>query len=219
LPRSASKIVAALAVVALVAVLLAALLKSAPRYAGSNAVRAAQLVAPLQPGRSVCQKGELVPAKASTVEVVVATGGQAGPSLTAELRRGGRVIARGSRAGGYKDGIVAIPIPVVSKTLTGVEVCLRATGSGPAQLYGQFNGVGKLVIGREQVPGVVRLAYMRPGTESWLELAPTIAHRFSQAKTRVATPFTFWLLLVAVVGVAGVAVRAAVSDDEDEAVT
>ena len=128
------------------------------------------------------------------------------------------MLARGSRRGGYRDSLVAIPIPVVRKTLVGVDVCLRATGSGPTQLYGQLNGQGKLVIGRKHVPGVFRIAYKRPGSESWLALAPTIAHRFAQAKTRVATPFTFWLLLVAVVGVAGLAVRAAVSDDDDEAV-
>ena len=217
MPRSASKIGAALAVVALVAVLLAGLLRSRPHYAGSNAVRAQQLVAPLKPGRTVCQKGELVPYKASTVEVSVATRGQPGPPLTAELRRGGRVLARGSRRGGYKDGIVAVPIPVVRRTLTGVDVCLRATAGVPAQLYGQLNGQGKIVIGRKRVPGVFRIAYMRPGKESWLALAPTIAHRFAQAKTRVATPFTFYLLLVAVLGVAGLAVRAAVSDDEEVA--
>ncbi|MEA2134377.1 MAG: hypothetical protein QOC68_2286 [Solirubrobacteraceae bacterium] len=218
MPRSASKIGVALAVLALVVVLLAGLLRSRPHYAGSNAVRALQLVAPLRANTPVCQKGELVPFKASTVEVSVSTAGQPGPPLTAELRRGGRVLARGSRRGGYKDGLVAIPIPVVRKTLVGVDVCLRATASPPAQLYGQLNGQGKLVIGRKTVPGVFRIAYMRPGRESWLALAPTIAHRFAQAKTRVATPFTFWLLLVAVVGVAGLAVRAAVSDDEDEAV-
>jgi hypothetical protein len=197
LPRSASKIGVALAVLALVVVLLAGLLRSRPHYAGSNAVRALQLVAPLRANTPVCQKGELVPFKASTVEVSVSTAGQPGPPLTAELRRGGRVLARGSRRGGYKDGLVAIPIPVVRKTLVGVDVCLRATASPPAQLYGQLNGQGKLVIGRKTVPGVFRIAYMRPGRESWLALAPTIAHRFAQAKTRVATPFTFWLLLVA----------------------
>jgi hypothetical protein len=217
--RRARAVAVALAVAVFLFTLVSTLLHSEPRYAGSNAVRAAQVVTELAPRRTICQKGELIPKDASTVEVSVATGGQPGPPLAAELRtKGGRVLARGTTVGGYRDGVIGVPIGVVRKTIEHVDVCLRSTAPGTAQLYGQGNAEGRLEVNRHAAPGILRLAYKRPGSETWLALAPTIAHRFAQAKTRVATPFTFWLLLVGVVGVAGLAVRSVLVDDEDEAV-
>jgi hypothetical protein len=219
MPRRARAIAAALAVAVFLVTLVVILLHSQPRYAGSNSVRAVQVVTQLAPGRTVCQKGELIPQDASTVEVSVATGGQPGPPLVAELRAaGGRVLAHGTTRGGYTDGVVGVPIPVVRKTIEHIDVCLRSTAAGTAQLYGQPNAEGRIEVNRHPAPGILRLAYKRPGSETWLALAPTIAHRFAQAKTRVATPFTFWLLLVAVLGVAVVAVRSVLLDDDDEAV-
>jgi hypothetical protein len=216
MPRRAKTIAVALAAAVFLVTLLVSLLHSEPRYAGSNAVRAVQVVTAFAPGRTICQKGELIPQDASTVEVAVGTGGQPGPPLAAELRdRGGRVLARGTRRGGYRDGVVGVPIPVVRRTLGHIDVCLRSTAAGTAQVYGQGNATGHIEVNRHAAPGVLRLAYMRPGSETWLALAPTIAHRFAQAKTRVATPFTFWLLLVAVLGVVVVAVRSVLVDDED----
>jgi hypothetical protein len=216
--RRASRIAAAAGALAFAATLLGTLLHSEPRYAGSNAVRAVQIVQPIPAGTAICQKGEIVPAGASTVEVSVGTGGQSGPPFSAELRdRSGRVVARGRAPGGYTDGLVAAPIPTVRRTLEKVDVCLRASARGPAQLYGQPNAEGKLEVGGRGVPGVLRIAYKRPGSETWLALAPTIAHRFAQAKTRIATPLTFWLLGALVLGAAGLAVGAVLRDDEDEA--
>jgi hypothetical protein len=214
--RRASRIAVALAVAGFLVGLVVALLHSKRHYAGSNSVRAVQVVTGLAPGRTICQQGELIPDKASTVEVSVATGGTPGPPLAAELRaRSGRVLAAGTMRGGYHDGLVGVPIPVVRRTLTDIEVCVRSTAPGTAQLYGQLNVKDHLEINHRPAPGILRLAYMRPGDETWLALAPTIAHRFAQAKTRVATPFTFWLLLVAVVAVAGLAVRSTLRDEDE----
>jgi hypothetical protein len=216
MPRRARAIAVALAVAVFLVTLVITLLHSEPRYAGTNSVRAVQVVTELAPGRTICQKGELIPQKASTIEVSVATGGQPGPPLAAELRAAdGHVLARGTTRGGYTDGAVGVPIPVVRKTIEHIDVCLRSTAAGTAQLYGQPNATGRIEVNRHPAPGILRLGYKRPGSETWLALAPTIAHRFAQAKTRVAMPFTFWLLLVAVVGVAVVAVRSVLLDDED----
>lgn len=215
--RRASRIAAALAVLVFAVTLAAALLKSQPRYAGTNSVRAVNLVAGLAPHRPVCQKGELVPRDAASVEVAVATGGQPGPPLATELRQeSGQVLARGRVDGGYTDGVVDVPIPVVRRTVEHVEVCVRATAPGPVQLYGQANAAGKLLVAGKPAPGVLRLGYKRPGNETWLALAPAIAHRFSQAKTSIATPVTFWVLVVLVLGVAGLAIRSVLSEDEEE---
>jgi len=195
----------------------AALLTSEPRYAGTNSVRAVNIVAGLAPRRPVCQKGELIPRDAASVEVAVGTGGQPGPPLAAELRKeSGQVLARGRADGGYTDGVAGVPIPVVRRTVEHVEVCLRATAPGPAQLYGQANAAGKMTVAGKPVPGVLRLGYKRPGSETWLGLAPTIAHRFAQAKTRLATPVTFWILVSLVLGVTGLAIRSVLGEDEEE---
>jgi hypothetical protein len=216
--RRASRIAVALAVAVFLVTLAVALLHSKRHYAGSNSVRALHVVTTLAPGDTICQQGELIPDKAATIEVSVATGGKPGPPLAAELRApSGRVLASGTRRGGYGDGVAGVPIPVVRKTLQHVEVCVRSTAPGTATLYGQLNAKDRIEINRRRAPGVLRLAYLRPGDQTWLALAPTIAHRFAQAKTRVATPFTFWLLLVAVAAVAGLAVRSVLRDGDETA--
>ena len=199
----------------LIVVLVVGLLHSQQRLAGTNSVRTPDPVVTLgkQP---VCQSGEIVPEGAAFVQVELQPGPPM-PPLLAEVRsEAGRVLARGRAAAGARGGALTIAIPVVRRSVGGAQVCLRTAGRGArVDVRGQANATGHITVGGEKRPGVMRIGYLRAGSESWLELAPTIAHRFAQAKTRVATPFTFWLLLLAVLGVAGLAVRAAVSDDEE----
>jgi len=206
-------------VAALVAVLLvvaaARLLRTEQHYAGSNSVGPKQAVATLRAGDRVCQVGELVPRDAATVELAVTTGGEPGPPLEATLRdERGRTFARGSTRKPYGDGFVGMPIPVQRQTRTGVEACFESTGAGAAQLLGLANAQGRLELDGKPQAGVLRVAFRRPGRESWLAFTPTIADRFDVAKTRLAGNWTFWAVMVLVLGIAGLGIRETLRDEE-----
>jgi hypothetical protein len=184
------------------------------RYSGSNSVGPQQGIILLQPGQRVCQTGELVPAETAAVEVSAATGGEPGAPLAVRLRDADkRVLGRGTAPGGYRDGLVSMPIPVQRSTRTGVEVCIERSGRGTAQLYGLAGATGKLELDGKPNPGVLRLAYRRPGQESWLALTPAIAHRFAQAKTRIAAPWLFYVLIGLAVLAGGLAIRTVVREE------
>jgi hypothetical protein len=82
------------------------------------------------------------------------------------------------------------------------------------QLYGLAGATGKLELNGKARPGALRLAYRRPGQESWLALAPTVAHRFAQAKTRIAAPWVFYVLIAVAVLSGGLALRTVVREEE-----
>ena len=60
---------------------------------------------------------------------------------------------------------------------------------------------------------MLRLAYRRPGKESWLALTPAVAHRFAQAKTRIAGPWLFYVLIALAVLAGGIALRTVVREE------
>lgn len=212
--RARALVVGAL-VLALLALAIVRGLHEDSRYSGSNSVGPRQGIILLQDGQRVCQSGELVPADTAAVEVSVATGGGPGAPLAVRLRdTHKRVLGRGTARGGYRDGLVSMPIPVQRRTRTGVEVCVERTGPGTTQLYGLAGAEGKLKLDGKPVPGVLRLAYRRPSQESWLALAPAVAHRFAQAKTRIAAPWLFYVLIALAVLVAALALYTVVREEE-----
>jgi hypothetical protein len=212
--RARALVVGAL-VLALLALAIVRGLREDSRYSGSNSVGPKQGIIELRDGQRVCQSGELVPADTAAVEVSVATGGGPGPPLAVRLRAADkRVLGRGKASGGYRDGLVSMPIPLQRRTRTGVEVCVERTGRGTALLYGLAGAEGKLKLDGKRTPGVLRLAYRRPGKESWLALTPAIAHRFAQAKTRIAAPWMFYVLIAFSVLAAGLALQTVVREEE-----
>jgi hypothetical protein len=192
------RVAAGLTALVLVAALVVVLLQSEPRRAGSNAVRPAQQVVTLGE-EPACQAPEIVPAGAAVLELPIAlpNGGEA-PALTAELRdRGGRVVARGEAPAGARGPRVRIELPRVRDAVAGAQVCLRAApGGSQVDVRGQAATTGKIEVGGEERPGAMSLHYLRSGSETWLAIAPSIAHRFAQAKTRVAGAWLFWVVLV-----------------------
>jgi hypothetical protein len=208
----------ALVVYALVAALLVItcvrLQQKDSRVSGTNSFAARDGTVTLAPGQRLCEAGEIVPADTAAVELSVGTGDAPGAPLAVTLRDGDeRVLARGRAPGGYHNGLVAIPIPVQRTTRTGVEVCVERTGPGTALLYGLANATGKLTLNGKARAGALRLAYKRPGRESWLALSPTIAHRFAQAKTRIAGPWLFWVLIAVSLLSGALALRTVVREE------
>ena len=141
------------------------LLQSAPRSAGSNFVDEHEEVTKLRGPDRLCQAGETLPADTAALRLLVGTYGRPAPALRVVARgRGGRIVTSGERPAGGPDGHVDIPIRQVDRLTPGLRVCVFAGAGGRTVLYGSA--------------GQVRFEWLRPGSESWLELFPTIAHRF-----------------------------------------
>jgi hypothetical protein len=144
-------------------------LQSAPRSAGSNLVPEAEEVVQLRGADRRCQDGETVPADTGALRLLIGTYGAPAPALRVVIRRpGGRTLTAGALPAGGPEGHVDIPLREVERMQQGMRVCVFVEGPGRTVLYGSA----------EQV----HLEYLRPGSESWLELLPTVAHRFALGK-------------------------------------
>ena len=149
----------------LLVALAVTLLQSAPRSAGSNFVDEHEEVTKLRGPDRLCQAGETLPADTAALRLLIGTYGRPAPALWVVARgRGGRIVTSGERRAGGPDGHVDIPIRQVDRLTPGLRVCVFAGAGGRTVLYGSA--------------GQVRFEWLRPGSESWLELFPTIAHRF-----------------------------------------
>ena len=86
----------------------------------------------------------------------------------------------GALKAGWREGVVRIPVTHVSEASEEARFCLRDDGARPIALAGDSPDPGYQlqIAGRTIESQRVRIDYMRPASESWLELAPTIVHRF-----------------------------------------
>jgi hypothetical protein len=142
------------------------LLQSAPRSSGSNLVPELQQVTELRGPDRRCQDGEAVPADTAALRLLIGTYGRPAPALRVTVRRpGGRTVTTGRLPAGGPEGHVDIPLREVERMWPGTRVCVFVSGPGPTVLYGAADQL--------------RFEWLRPASESWLELLPTIAHRMA----------------------------------------
>jgi hypothetical protein len=179
--------VAAVGVCALVAALAITLLHHEPRRSGTNLTPAGAFVIGLAHGQQACQESELLPADTAAIRLTAGTRGQAGPPLEATVTgAGGRVLTSGRLPGGWHQGTVGIPVARVRSASEEARVCIRDAGSsssGPIELAGNTQLGWTMQVAGHAAPNVrLRFDYMRPGSEDWYQLLPTIAHRFSLGK-------------------------------------
>jgi hypothetical protein len=167
-----------LGVVAIAVVLV--LLDSAPRQAGSNYVPEFGPVVTIEGRGEYCQEGEIVPGDAAALRLLVGTYREPTPPVAVTIRREGRQVSRGALPGGREEGHQVIPVTTVEDTTAGATVCVRVGEAGEGRRTVLFGTL-------EQV----RFEWLRPGSESWLEVLPTIAHRFGLGKPLVSG---WWLL-------------------------
>jgi hypothetical protein len=182
----------------LLVALAVTLLQSAPRSAGSNFVPEAEEVVKLRGSDRRCQGGETVPADAGALRLLIGTYGRPAPELRVVVREpGGRTVTSGRLPAGGPEGHVDIPVRQVDRMRQGLRVCVLVGGPGQTVLYGAANQL--------------RFEWMRPGSESWLELVPTIAHRFALGRWNplgsLLLPALALLLVAAWVGAARLVVR------------
>jgi hypothetical protein len=182
--------VVALGVAALLVALAVTLAGSDERQAGANSIREVFPVAELPDGGVHCQGGETIPKDAGTVRVLIGTFGRPAPEITVIVRGGdGTPVTRGRRPAGGREGHVDIPLRRVERTAAGAQVCIEVDGVPRAVLYGEGASA--------------RLDWLRPGSESWYALIPTVAHRFALGKASLFG--SLWLLVVAAVVLAACA--------------
>jgi hypothetical protein len=183
---------------------LVTLLQRAPRRAGTNLTANTGFVIPLEAGELLCEPGELVPGDTGALRLSISSGAVPGPRLDATIEAAGRRLAAGDLASGWRSGTVTIPISHVRTTEQGATVCIVNHGASRISIGGSVPDANfYMAIGGKPLSGRMRIEYMRPGSESWLALLPTLAHRFALAKADLvrhwAATAALLLMLFAVV--------------------
>lgn len=189
-----TRVAVALGIMVLVAAAVTTLTRTAPRRSGTNYTADTGLVLPLAAGEQLCQSGELVPADTGAVQLRASRG--TSTRLEAAISTAKRVLARGVAPGSSGWGTVRIDFPAVAKTSSGT-VCIRNLGPRPIAFGGSLGGSPfTAVLGKRAITGRARIEYMRPGRESWADLASTILHRMSLAKSNLVR---YWAAVGALV--------------------
>ncbi len=187
------------------------LLQRAPRRSGSDATPdATSGAAVLNAGEQTCQNQELLPADTQALRLTIGTYGKPGSRLSVRVTGPrGEELTSGVLPAGWRQGVVEIPVTHVSTATTGATVCLRDDGPSPVALAGdsgdQFHEMQ--VAGITVENGQLRYEYMRPGSESWLQLLPTLVYRFSLGKSGLVRHWAWVAVLVLMALAVGLAVR------------
>lgn len=210
-----------------VGVLILILTDSRPRLAATNSrVTVSGVEVVVLPGEERCQGGEFVPRQAAALRIYA--GGQRGqlgqPLVVSILDQKGRMVSRAQVPAGYGHGSLDIRMPPPSRDVNEGSFCLRNSGAHPMTFAGNLTTVGQAEAQRGSVgpepqilattvnpfflgpngPGArrsdeIRVDYLRPGRESWLELAPVLARRFALFKPSFFGPWTLWAALASMV--------------------
>jgi hypothetical protein len=199
------RVVLAVALVAAVGALVLDMSRAAPRTAGSDHTASVGFVATLEAGQELCQPGMVLPGDTGRIQVLIGTYGAPVPALgTRFLAANGALVARGAIAAGAAQGEVTVPVSYPHGTTVAGSLCLHVgAGAGKTVIGGDVFNPGsdsEQVDGKPQ-PGRIAVAYVRPGSESWWELLPTLSTRFGLGK---ASFFGDWALLAAALALLGV---------------
>jgi hypothetical protein len=176
-----------------------------PRRSGTDLTPNANFAAVLHAGQQTCQDQELLPADTAAVRMTMGTFHKPGPRLRIALTGPrGETLTSGGLAPGWRQGNVEIPVAHVFHATAGAHVCLRDDGPSRVALAGDSGDQDHLMyVAGKQVPNARLLyEYMRPGSESWLQLLPTASYRFSLGKSGLVRHWAwmgvFLLMLLAV---------------------
>jgi hypothetical protein len=199
-----------LALVLLAAKFVGTMNHRAERVAASNSVKLQQPVIQINGGSQLCQS-ILAPRDAASAMFFLAPTTPKGPPMSLTLTAGGRTIATSRIAGGWTGGTPRFPFRTLDRTYTDAEakICARNEGRAPIAFSGLPVGAptSTTVDGKAQ-KAVVTVQFFRPGTSTWWELLPTIAHRAGVLKGSLAGSWAFWVAaaLVLLAGVSALAI-------------
>jgi hypothetical protein len=167
--RTGAALAAGLVAIAVAVALVLA--DSKPRQAGSNYVHEAGPVVELKGSGSRCEEHQVIPADTGALRLLVGTYHRPMPEVRVSVRSGGGAIASGTLPAGGREGHVRIPVDRVGRLVDDAEVCVAIRAADRRRqtvLYGSGDQL--------------RFEWLRPESESWFELVPTLAHRFGLAK-------------------------------------
>ena len=208
------RVLLAVGLLALFGAALAILLQREPRLAGTNLTSDVGFVIPLGPGQQLCEPGELLPGDTGALKLDATTNGVASPALSAALSGPGGPVGTGVLNAGWRPGIVSIPVSRVPDTVSGATVCLRNLGASQVAFGGSAPDSGFFIqIAGKPLSGRLRIEYMRPGSESWLQLLPTLVHRFSLAKADLLRHWEAGAVLVLMLAAIALATRTLLKEE------
>jgi hypothetical protein len=184
----------------LLAIVIAAvvvLAQSEPRQAGTNLTADAGFAITLGPRQKLCEPEELLPGDTGALRLNASTGGLPGPRLGVDISSPSGPVSSGVLPAGWRSGEVLIPLSRVPQTLPSTTVCVSNLGSRPVAFGGSVPDSGFMIdVAGKPLSGRLRIEYMRPGSESWFALAPTLVHRFSLAKADLVRHWEWAVVIV-----------------------
>ncbi|HEX3909328.1 MAG TPA: hypothetical protein VHW67_01335 [Solirubrobacteraceae bacterium] len=208
------RLVVAIGLPAITIAAIAILAGSAPRRAGTNLTADTGYVLPLDPGRQLCEPAELVPGDTAALRLNISSGAPQGPRLDLTMSNADGPVGVGGLAAGWRSGVLSIPVSRVRTTKQAVMICLVNRGTTRVAFGGSVPDSGfYVVIGGKPLSGRMRIEYMRPGSETWFSLLPTLVHRFSLAKADLVRHWAAGAVLVLMLIAIGLAARTIVREE------
>jgi hypothetical protein len=92
---------------------------------------------------------------------------------------------------------------------------VRNAGGRDVVLGGNGTAVAGIEVDGEPVNALVRVGWLEPSSRSWFSALPAVAHRFGIVKASWAGAWTFWLVVVLVLAVAGLVARILLGPDDE----
>jgi hypothetical protein len=205
-------LVLAFGLLAIAAAGLTVLLQSSPRRAGTNLTSDVGLAIHLPPGQALCEPGELIPEDTAALALHAGAGGHPAPALNVVVRGPHGVLSTGSLAAGWRPGAIRIPLRRLTQTVGNATVCVNNAGSSEVDFGGSVPSGFAIDLAGKPLLGRLRIEYMRPGSETWLQFAPALVRRFSLAKSDLLRHWEWAAVLILMFAAVGLAARTIVSE-------
>jgi hypothetical protein len=207
------QVVLGVGLLAIAIVALAILLQRAPRRAGTNLTQDVGFVIPLAAGQELCEPAELLPGDTGALGLDASAGARPGPALAVVISGPRGTVSSGRLAAGWRSGAIRIPVRRVRDTVPGATVCVHNLGASQVAFGGAapdasfyIDLAGKPLLGR------MRIEYMRPGSETWLQFTPALAQRFALGKSDALRHWELAAILILMAMALGLAARAIVKE-------
>ena len=189
---------AAVTGVLVLGLLVVVLSRAEPRLAGSNArVQTSGVSLTIDPGERRCQR-QPVPADTAAVRLFASPVWRTAGPIEVVVDDPGRRRARGRVAMLTREEPVAVELEGrLDAELPRGRVCIGNLGLNPVEFAGNLTPPTNSPTNPEDTvfPDDVRTDFLRPGEESWWQLAGTIAGRFALMKASFFGSWTIWALL------------------------
>jgi hypothetical protein len=197
-------LVAGLTLVAIAIVLT--LLQAPMSVAGTNKMPGKQEepIASTEGSATYCQAGETLPHGSSALRIWLDAA--SGPRVSVVVSSGGHPITSGERGSDWIGGSVTIPVKPLSRTVSGVTVCVSFRLQDET-VIAQGNAAPAAIAahdGRKALGGRIWIEYLRPGTRSWASLAPEVMRHMGFGRAAAGT----WIVYLALLLLAAVAALA-----------